>query len=112
MKKVKWRWDWECYVPLCPYCNELAYENDHCVFCKKEYKWVNKSKDRVVIVGEYTVVQTSNNHISITKDGRMVFHASCTKRKSKRNLKKMVQHYEEIILTPIEGLIAKGEDND
>lgn len=91
MKKVKWRWDMGCYVPLCPYCNELAYEKDHCVFCEKEYKWVDKSKERIITVGEYTVCQASNNHITIVKDDRMVMHVSCTKRKSKRQLKKMVE---------------------
>ena len=96
MKKVKWTWDWGCYVPLCPYCNELVYEKDHCVFCGKEYEWVDKSKDRKVEVGEYTVVQTSNNNIHIYKGERMVFHASCTKRKSEIELKDMVGYYESI----------------
>jgi hypothetical protein len=72
MKKVKWMWDWECYVPFCPYCYEIAYEKDHCVFCKKEYKWVDKSKIRKVTVGKYTVVQASNKHITIMKDGEIV----------------------------------------
>lgn len=97
MKRVKWRWDMGCYVPLCPYCNELAYEKDHCVFCGKEYEWVDKSKDRIVTVGEYTVVQASNNHISITKDDRMVYHASCTKKLSEEELKEHVKYYEELI---------------
>lgn len=96
MKKVKWQWDWEVFVPLCPYCNELAYEKDHCVFCKKEYKWKNKSKDRQVTVGEYTVVQASNNHISIFKDGRGVYYTSCTKKLSKRKLKGFVKFYEDL----------------
>ena len=87
ISKVKWRWDWGCFIPLCPYCNEPAYEKDYCVFCLKDYKWVDRSKERMVIVGDYTIVQTSNNHISVTKDGRMVLHASCTKRMSKRKLK-------------------------
>ena len=93
MKKVKWRWDWGCYVPLCPYCNELAYEKDFCTFCLKPYKWVDKSKDRKVVVGEYTVVQCSNKHIHIYKGERLVLHSQCTKRKSKRQLKKMVDFY-------------------
>jgi hypothetical protein len=101
-KKVKWRWDMGCYLPFCPYCGELAYEKDHCAFCEKEYKWVGKSKERIVTVGEYTVCQASNNHITIVKDGIMVLHASCTKRKSKRQLKKMVDLYK--LITPDEVL--------
>ena len=97
MKKVKWRWEYDCYIPLCPYCNEITYGKDHCVFCSQPYKWVDKSKDRWVNVGEYTVVQVSNKHIHIYKGERLVLHAQCTKRKSKRQLKKMVKDYEEIV---------------
>ena len=103
MKKVKWRWDMGVYVPFCPYCDELAYEEDHCVFCNKPYKWVDKSKERKVIVGEYTVVQASNNHITIVKDGRMVYHASCTKKKTDEELKEHVAFYER--------LVRKDEEN-
>lgn len=88
MKKVKWRWDWGVYVPFCPYCDELAYEKDHCVFCMKEYKWVDKSKERIVTVDDYTIVQASNNHIHICKGERIVMHISCTKKMSKRKLRK------------------------
>lgn len=90
LKKVKWKWDWGVYAPFCPYCGEFAYEEDCCAFCEKEYKWVDKSKDRQVTVGEYTVVQESNNHISIFKGRRQVFHAPCTKKLSKRKLKDLV----------------------
>ena len=93
MKKVKWRWDMGCYMSFCPYCGEPAYGEGGCVFCHREYKWVDKSKDRSVKVGEYTVVQCSNKHIHIYKGEHMVLHASCTKRKSKRQLKKMVDFY-------------------
>lgn len=101
MRKVEWLE--ECdggKYPFCPYCNEFAYEKDHCVFCGKKYKWVEKGrKARMVTVGEYTVVQASNNHITITKGDRMVYHASCTKRMSKRKLRKHVDFYEELIAT-------------
>lgn len=104
MKKVKWRWDYECYVPLCPYCNEYAYEKDHCVFCKKEYKWVGKSKERIVVEGDYTIVQASNNHIHVYKGERMVLHVSCTKKKSKRKLKKFAD--------VCKAVLEKGADNE
>jgi hypothetical protein len=96
MKKVKWRWEYGVYIPVCPYCYEFAYHKDKCEFCEKEYKWVDKSKDREVIVGEYTVVQASNHHIHIYKGERMVLHASCTKKKSRKELRKMVAAYEEL----------------
>lgn len=95
MKKVKWCWDWEVYVPLCPYCNEYAYEKDHCVFCGKPYKWVDKSKDIIIEQGEYVIVQSSNKHISIYKNGEFVYHASYTKKLTKRKLKKYLASYIE-----------------
>lgn len=97
MKKVKWRWDYDVYVPLCPYCNEPAYEKDHCIFCNKEYEWGDdKYKETIVNVGEYTVVQFTNNHIHVYKGERMVRHASCTKKMTEEELKEMVAHYEQI----------------
>ena len=97
MEKVKWRWDYGVYVPLCPYCNEPAYEKYFCVFCEKEYEWVDKSKDRVVTVGDYTIVQTSNNHIQVYKGERMIMHVPCTKRMSKRKLKQYAAYCESLI---------------
>ena len=96
MKKVKWTWDWGVYVALCPYCNEVAYEKDHCVFCLRDYKWVDKSKDRVVTVGEYTIVQASNKHIHIHKGDRVVMHLSCNKKLSKRKLKGYAKLFEDL----------------
>jgi hypothetical protein len=78
---------------FCPYCNEFAYEKDHCVFCGKKYKLVER-KERSVSVGEYTAVQTSNNHVIIHNGERMVMHIECNRRMSKRALKKQIAFYE------------------
>lgn len=98
MKKVKWENDVDGgKYPFCPYCYEFAYEKDHCVFCGKKYRWVGGWRDRQVTVGEYTVVQTSNNNINVAKGGRLVYHAQCTKRLSRRALKKYVAFYESMV---------------
>ena len=97
MKKVKWTWDFGVYVPLCPYCNELAYEQDHCVFCGKKYEWVEgKHKPTVVEHNGYTIIQCTNNHIQIYKDGRIVMHASCTKKMTEDELREQVAFLEDI----------------
>ena len=116
MRKVKWRWDMGVYVPFCPYCDELAHEKNRCVFCNKPYEWVEgKHKETIVTVGEYTVVQATNNHIHIYKGERMVLHASCTKKKTEDELKEMVSHYEDIcnnkMLDDIVG-DEEGADNE
>lgn len=97
MKAVTWirEVDGGLY-PFCPYCGEFAYEKDHCVFCGKKYIMHEKRRERKVTVGEYTVVQTSNNNVSIAKGGSLVYHAQCTKRLSRRELKKQVAFYESM----------------
>ena len=63
MKKVNWKWDYGVYVPFCPYCDEPAYEKDHCCFCNKPYEWVN---------------------------GELISHISCTKKFNKTELKELL----------------------
>ena len=88
MAKVNWRWDYGVYVPFCPFCKEPAYEKDHCVFCGKKYEWVEgKHQPTVVEHNGYTVIQCTNNHIQVYKDGRLCYHASCTKKMSVDELK-------------------------
>lgn len=97
MEKVKWRRDWGSYAPFCPYCDELAYEKNRCVFCGKEYEWVEgKYKPTIVEVGDYTIVQTTNKHIHIYKGERMVMHSSCTKKKTEDELRQMVADFEQL----------------
>lgn len=92
MRKVKWTWDMGVYVPLCPYCKELAYEEDHCVFCGKKYIWVDSGKHKPTVVEHegYKIIQCTNNHIQIYKDDRIVMHASCTKKMTEEELKQQV----------------------
>ncbi len=97
MKKVKWKWDFGVYVPFCPYCYEPAYEEDHCVFCGKKYKWVEgKVKPTVVEHNGYTIIQCTNNHIQIYKDNRIVMYASCTKKMTEDELKQQVAFLENM----------------
>ena len=92
MKKVDWHWDWGVYVPLCPYCGELAYEEDHCIFCKKRYKWVDgKYKPTIVEHEGYVAVQSTNNHITVYKDDKMVIHSSCRVKKTEEELKAHIE---------------------
>lgn len=98
MKKIVWVWEHGVYVPICPHCRELAYEKDECVFCKKPYQWVEgKYKSQVVEVGDFTVIQTTNNNIHIYKDNRLVYHASCVKKMTEDELRKQVDYYLSLI---------------
>lgn len=96
MKKVKWKWDMGCYIAFCPFCGEPAYWEDHCEYCNKKYKWKEgRYKPREVVVGKYTVVQTTSKAIYIYDGERIVYHASCAKKMSKRKLKGYVKLFEE-----------------
>lgn len=99
MKRVKWKWDWGVYVPHCPYCHEFAFEKDHCIFCNKKYEWVDGNKEEALTVVEhngYTIIQCTNHHIQIYKDGRIVMHSSCTKKLTEDELKDQVSFLEEM----------------
>ena len=98
MKKVKWKWDHGVFVPFCPYCREPAYVKDHCVFCNKKYEWVDDHKHQPTVVEHngYTIIQCTNNHIQIYKDGRIVMHASCTEKKTVEELKEQVAFLESM----------------
>ena len=95
MKKVKWKWDMGCYIAFCPHCGEPAYSDSFCEFCGKEYKWrEGRYKPREVVVGKYTVTQTTGKSIYITdtEEHKLVYHLTCTKRLPKWKLKGFVKH--------------------
>lgn len=97
MKKVEWlnEADGGKY-PFCHYCHEFAYEQDCCVFCGKKYKWTEGVRTRAVSIGEYTVIQASNNNILVVKDDKAVYHAQCTEKLGYRRLKRFLEAYIEL----------------
>ena len=99
MKKLVWRWDWGVYMSFCPYCDEPVSGDEHCEFCGKAFEYVEpKYKPTVVEVGEYTVIQTTGKSVYIVdKDGHWVYHASCTKKFTEDELRKMVDIYLALI---------------
>lgn len=91
MNEVIWRWDYGVYVPFCPYCDEPAYEKEACCFCGKPYKWTDgEFKPTEVRRGEYTVIQSTNNHISIYKSDELISHINCNKKKSEEELTELL----------------------
>ncbi len=99
LKKVLWQKDWGAYAPFCPYCSEYAYEKDHCVFCGKKYEWdepKNVPKPTIVEHKGFTIIQTTNNHLQMYKDNRIVMHASCTTKMTEDELRAEVDRYENM----------------
>lgn len=98
VKKVIWRWDYGVYMPFCPNCDDILYVPEKaCRSCKQAIEWTEpKYKETVVEIDEYTVVQATNNHISIYENGKFVFHASCRKKMTETELKDMVEIYKSL----------------
>ena len=93
-KEVIWRWKYGVYVPFCPYCDEPAYEHEGCVFCGKPYHWVEgEYTPTKASRGEWTVIQSTNNHVTIYHHDHMVMHAQCTEKKTEEQLLAMIESY-------------------
>lgn len=113
MQSVNWRWEFGLCVPFCPYCDELAYEHDSCVFCGRKYKYTESpAKDTRVVVGGYTVTQLSNNAVYVTKGDRIVMHASSAKKMTEEELKGVVTLCEYLRNKNIDGLLGEEDMND
>lgn len=115
-KKVAWEtgYDGVRQDPICPNCHEYAYERDKCVFCgqlfdQDDEKMAEYCNPTLIEKDGYTIVQTFNNHIHVyNADGRMVSHASCTRKFSDDEL---LQHL-ELTLKLIKSPIPMEEDDD
>ena len=46
---------------------------------------------------DYIISQAPNNHIMITKDNKIVFHASITKKLNEEELKKQIDWFIELL---------------
>ncbi len=99
IKDIAWHHEYDdALSPFCPYCNEFAYEKDHCVFCGKKYRWVDNESANSIIVEQdgYTAVQCGNGHIHIYKDERWVYHESCTEKKTEDELREQIRFLKEL----------------
>ncbi|MCI5543791.1 MAG: hypothetical protein MR405_07765 [Mollicutes bacterium] len=45
----------------------------------------------------YKISQSSNNHVFIFKNGKMVFHASCSVKYKEENLKEILEFYLKLL---------------
>lgn len=90
-KQVVWRWEYGVYVPFCPYCGEPAYDHDLCFNCGKPYEYVEgEYKPKVVSKGAYTVIQSTNHHISVYKNDGLIFNAACGVSRSEAELLELI----------------------
>lgn len=97
-KKIAWIPDYEGgYYPNCPTCGEIAYYLDKCCFCgqafEQEDEKIAEFDHSVQIERDgYTIIQASNYHVHVyDADGRMISHASCTRKFTEDEL---IQHLE------------------
>lgn len=97
--KIKYYWDWGVYIGHCPMCNEVAYENTHCVFCGCEFEEltedeVNELKEKnheYEVTYENITLHQICNSIYKYVDGKLVSHSSLAKPYTKEQLEGMVK---------------------
>ena len=114
MKKVEWQDEYGELVPVCPYCNEWAYDKERCVFCGKPYEyWEPEDLPKPTVVEHegFKIVQVPSNHIQIydAKDGRLVYHASCTKKLTEDELREHADFLKKIRKGGAEKCVSCGE---
>jgi hypothetical protein len=98
IKDVAWHREYnDTLYPFCPYCDEFAYEKDHCVFCGKKYRWVSNKESEPTIVEQdgYRAVQVGNGHVHIYTGERWVYYASCTTKMSEDELRNHIPFVKE-----------------
>lgn len=94
IKDVAWHREIDdTLYPFCPYCDEYAYEKDHCVFCGRKYNWADNKHSEMTIVEHngYKAVQCGNGHVQIYKGDRWIYHAAFRVKMSEDELRKQIE---------------------
>lgn len=77
-----------------------------CPTCERRLIWedgelmitAQGSKDAVEVhKGEWTVIQATNNHVAILRNGKRVAHFQCNDKKSEQALLEMIDFYQEVV---------------
>ena len=98
MKQVVWKDEYGTKMPFCPYCDEPIYIKGEWCFCNKKHEWVDiRPSETVVEVGEYAVIQTTNNHVHVMRNGEMIIHIHCSRRMTEDELRELVKDYKKLI---------------
>jgi len=97
--KVKYYYDYGVYIGHCPLCNEVAYEDTHCVFCGCEFEELSAddilkireaNHEYTVTKGNITLHQVCNSLYEF-RDGKLISHSSLSKPYTKEELEKMIE---------------------
>lgn len=97
-KEVKWYYDWGVLAPHCPACDELAYEEDRCVFCGQPFIFTEKPEPDLKVTGEiFWAVMPSQNSIYVFElgTGALVCHESVEGKWDEEKLKQHLTQIEE-----------------
>lgn len=95
--EVNWYVEWGVMIPHCPRCDELAYQEDECVFCHQKFIYTDKPQgyeDTIITIGEWTIIQVYGSWgVYIEHNGQEIMHASCSKKLSEKRLKEWLETY-------------------
>lgn len=97
-KEVNWYYDYGLLVPHCPACDELAYEEDRCVFCGQPFIYTEKPEPDLKVTGDiFWAVMPSKNSIYVFEQctGALVCHESVEGEWEEEKLKQHLTQIEE-----------------
>ena len=97
--KVEYYYDYGVYIGHCPLCNEVAYEDTHCVFCGCEFEELSAddilkireaNHEYTVTCGKVTLKQVCTSLYKYV-DGKLISHSLLSKPYTKEELEKMAK---------------------
>lgn len=96
--KINFYEDWGVYIGHCPFCDELAYEKDHCVFCGAEFEElteedIQKEKEEnheIEVSKNGRTLHQVGNSVYEYCNGQFVSHWSCSRPHTKEELEEML----------------------
>ena len=85
--KIEYSCEYGIVIPVCPFCNEPAYEEEQCIFCgakfeqptKEEQEEVNKANHEFTVTYKNVTLHQIASAVYQYKNNRLISHWSLTR---------------------------------
>ena len=82
--KIEYSYEYGMFIPVCPFCKELAYEEQQCVFCgadfeqptKEEQEEIKKANHEFIVTYKNVTLQQIADAVYQYKDNILISHWS------------------------------------
>ena len=93
--------EWDITLQFCPFCNELAYEDTHCVFCgaefikptKEEIELRKEANHEITVSYKNITLHQCSNSVWYYKDGKVMAHAQFIGPQTEEQLLEIAKKY-------------------